>query len=1392
MSGLLAHVDSAAAPFPREEIRFAVILNGGVSLAVWMGGAVLELDRLTKAGGQPDPADPAPRGAAKVYAALLALAGSTARADVIAGTSAGGINGAALALSQVNPEAPLGLLRDIWVDQGRIEGLLRQPFRGSPSSLLQGDEFFLPQLNNALGILARPSGEWRPPEAAPIDLSITTTVLNGNQRITVDSMGQQLPQSIHGARFHWQRLPSTPTSADPFGITAIERTAHRLALASRSTASFPIAFEPSFVPVHSPLHADPTGGAALSDSQRLRPDMADVVKDWGQDGQPRNRSRFAVDGGLLANTPTRPALEAVESMPASGPVRRVMLLVFPHAEAPGADLPDEQDKPPTVVGAVGGILGALTAQGSRTFVDELEEHNNRAAGRRGTRGDVLRSVAESGDDPSAELESLALALYPHYRQLRRWRAARDLARRAVERPLDESGLTTALPEGWNYERVRRAAETAQDEWQDTWHRPSPYYPERMPRLGEHEPATGWRWGVTTALGVAETGADLLRRLIWVTTDEDYRIVKAARETISNLMVELRATRRLTDEIWSRPELAALQPNESYWSMRLASYEHLMGTSGDADRLAQAISQVAHTEANGLGSVDPAVADEVASALEATLTESLIEGAQAAASSGEAVRSRVLDVVAALQGTLPVLVRHCAAEAEAADEAADLRRWRDVLIPGGASLSDDELLTRLLQIEIAATTLGDEVSSGATLPVEVAQLSAQTANAFARYSRTGDDKLGGMSVNRFGGFLKRSWRVNDWIWGRADAASHLCRVVLQPARVRRAAQLSGYLSMDSFSAEEASAAAEASVTEIIEHLFPAELTDDPRIVTLRAQAVEELEPVLNPAKPSEDLNAVMPALADLFAWALHLEIVPSELPALAGAVRADGVEGANARSYGEVFVKEHELLLTRLDTDTRTQGEGPTAQDRVAALEAFDRAGIGREPLNQEGTSDQMIRTATTAAAVAATVVDSEQSGLTMAKPVTRTLRGAMLLPFWVVTGLTGKGVLARSFSVLALAVGAVLLALSLLGALPAGLSGPAAALGGAAVLSAFAIGALRSGTMLHGLVLLTPIVPLVVFAVERAWSAGDDGKSGAERGVSTLLVVIALALGLMALGSLPATTGSVWAALDRLADRQGLRPVGGAGGARRGLAQGRRRARGLAASAVPLALWVGATLGVVALMIWLSDEGWDWVATHAAAARPWLIAGALAATAIGVAVAFTMGRQLQVLKRQATDASAWDFAPVAHPAGASAGWAVLYGAGYLAIAAFLSTRGDWLEAGWMRALVAASVVLGALLILVVPLWLPLRALRRIADREVRHAVGTAAPPSPSPSGAEVSAAQAAAAQGTAMDLLDRGVAYRALVRVPRDKDQVPVLRWPLGAYLHKRIQREGARLGQIV
>jgi predicted acylesterase/phospholipase RssA len=66
-----------------QELRVAVVMNGGVSLAVWMGGVTRELDRLRRDDG--------------AYAAIAGLTRSLPRVDVIAGSSAGGINGAVLA-----------------------------------------------------------------------------------------------------------------------------------------------------------------------------------------------------------------------------------------------------------------------------------------------------------------------------------------------------------------------------------------------------------------------------------------------------------------------------------------------------------------------------------------------------------------------------------------------------------------------------------------------------------------------------------------------------------------------------------------------------------------------------------------------------------------------------------------------------------------------------------------------------------------------------------------------------------------------------------------------------------------------------------------------------------------------------------------------------------------------------------------------------------------------------------------------------------------------------------------------------------------------------------------------------------------------------------------------
>src|SRR4051812_49011476 len=119
-----------------QDIRLAVVLNGGVSLAVWMSGVTHELNLLVQASRRRGTPEARPN----AYADLLDVLAADARIDVIAGTSAGGINGGFLALGLVHG-CDLTGLRTLWQDQGSLGTLLRNPRQSAQPSVLRGEYF---------------------------------------------------------------------------------------------------------------------------------------------------------------------------------------------------------------------------------------------------------------------------------------------------------------------------------------------------------------------------------------------------------------------------------------------------------------------------------------------------------------------------------------------------------------------------------------------------------------------------------------------------------------------------------------------------------------------------------------------------------------------------------------------------------------------------------------------------------------------------------------------------------------------------------------------------------------------------------------------------------------------------------------------------------------------------------------------------------------------------------------------------------------------------------------------------------------------------------------------------------------------------------------------------
>jgi patatin-related protein len=1171
-----------------EELRIAGVLNGGVSLAVWMGGAAHELNRLSWS----SPDDAEDQTPAADYRTVLALARSTVVVDVLAGTSAGGINGGALALAQVNKRADLSVLRSLWAEQGRMDNLLRKPFQGRPTSLLRGDDYFLPELNRAMRSLM---GSYEPSERH-VDLIMPTTLLTGFPRETPDALGQVMRQEVYGASFQFELLPAKDRSrSESDQLTLLRAKARAIALAARASASFPFAFEPTFIPV---------GDTSSRTDVELRPDMQEAAS-WAKDGV--NRSRYAVDGGALANTPTRQALSAIDKRAASGAVRRLLLLVYPHAPQEIREEPAGQSAPPTVARAALDLNSAIRSTGALTFVDEIEDHNRRVTAWRAGRDDVLPAPGRLED-----LYDLIRAGWPAYVGLRRRHAAQLLAQEVAS-------------EGWSFERVRQQAELAQtgpvDSTDPALLPQLPYLPSAAPPdSGSVGTPNRWPWGPLVAVGIADAAADILRRALSVAKEPEAVELRPARSRVAALRQDLEDIREAIDKPWTDPAALQLVPDLSYWQARLIAFRLAVRTGGPTNDEVALLKKVLPDRPE-----EPRLA-EIRHELLARRGEQ-----------GQSLAGVVREIVDQFTPLADVLARIGMDER---GRAAGLRRWLPLLTDPRLDVEPEDAqsrrLMRFLALDTATWLVASAETPGTNLPINLAQLSLAVQHPWATRTTTPDDKAAGMTLARFGGFLKRSWRMNDWTWGRLDAALLLCTAVLDPLRLRRIHAVTGGDPTDRA----------LQVLDRIGLMYGIPDTEEGRLL-LRSQegygeALDEVSKLFD-LEPGTAPPRKLPALAGFAARPIQWRIILEELPFLASAVVADNVDGQNQRSRGNLFLLQNAGLLRDIAEPTRATANWREFGARC--LSAFDEAGIGREEIAVEAGSDAIIQTTANAAGVAVTMLDSPDLGVPAIRPFTKAVRGAALLPYWLITGLTRGGSVIRALALAGFMLGGVLLAFGLLGALGAW-SSAAAGIGTATVLAAFAYSALRTGSLLHGTVLLGLVVPLVAYVLDQRADQGEAARKAAV----TVLVVSGVGIGLALLGSLPWPLASPFAQLGAIGAR-----------IRRRWKQALATLAGLLAVGAVVA---GAAYGVT--------TGWreiSKVLAHPSREAPWLghhpltavWIGAVVVVLIGGTIAYSHGRSLQ-LWRAGNESRPPGLQRVTNPAGVAASWAAVYGAAYGALA----------------------------------------------------------------------------------------------------------------------------------
>ncbi|MDX6230951.1 MAG: hypothetical protein QOI76_4341, partial [Frankiales bacterium] len=342
-----------------QELRFAMAFTGGVSLAVWMGGIARELDLLIQAsdrrqtgvGPAHDVSTPDEDPVRRFYRRLLDLVDVQVAVDVLSGTSAGGINAALLGMANAQ-RVDLSSLRDTWLSVGSLSQLLRDPREARPPSLLKGDGQLLAALDTAVATIRGDAPATQDPRTT--DVFITTTFLSPETSRFADDWGTQIVDSDHHGQFHFDE-----------NALVRKETVPALALAARSSASFPCAFEPSYVPVNE---------AGLAGTH---PDMAT----WSN----ATRSHWAADGGLLVNRPIAPLLQCIFDRGADREVRRALLYVVPTSASPRVSEPDAQHRPLGLSDALVRDLEATLNQSIAADLAAIREHNDRTRSASDTR-----------------------------------------------------------------------------------------------------------------------------------------------------------------------------------------------------------------------------------------------------------------------------------------------------------------------------------------------------------------------------------------------------------------------------------------------------------------------------------------------------------------------------------------------------------------------------------------------------------------------------------------------------------------------------------------------------------------------------------------------------------------------------------------------------------------------------------------------------------------------------------------------------------------------------------------------------------------------------------------------------------------------------------------------
>ncbi len=437
-----------------KEIRMALVCYGGISLAVYMHGITKEIWRLARASRAYHAGEtPHVRSTEHIYCELLheleSDAGMRLRVlpDIIAGASAGGINGVFLAQAVATGQS-LDPLTTMWLEVADVEALL-DPKQAPSNRFVKawalpiawmaqkrgaarldelveagaraeverklshfvrsrwfeppfGGALFTGLMLDALQAMEETGGDGRLlPAGQPLDLFVTVTDFGGHpERLQLNSPAEVLETE------HRLVIPFTDHGAGKFADHA------ELAFAARATSSFPGAYPPFTVAeidgVLAERQASWPGREAFLERALPRQYAVNAID-----------KAVLIDGSVLVNAPFRPAIDALRERPARREIDRRFIYIDPspghgfhfgttNAAAPGFFQ--------TIIGAISEIP---RQQPIRDNLEEIEARSQRIENMRAITREIRPEV-------EAQIESLFdYTLFldsPTATRLKSWRA----------------------------------------------------------------------------------------------------------------------------------------------------------------------------------------------------------------------------------------------------------------------------------------------------------------------------------------------------------------------------------------------------------------------------------------------------------------------------------------------------------------------------------------------------------------------------------------------------------------------------------------------------------------------------------------------------------------------------------------------------------------------------------------------------------------------------------------------------------------------------------------------------------------------------------------------------------------------------------------------------------